>query len=632
VIHVKYVLAALFALLAVTATGFAVDPGAQRQVSAVPFDDTLRLGMAGVSVQETESAGYAVPRAEVFYSQYQYVVGYYGIESAATHVSAPDTGRQFGRPLAILVSDYSGTGPNLTGAGFVELSNDLAYGWVSASDAWFVVESGARTHGGPAVLPFSERADARAFTAEYGGRVLTWTELRARSSSGTVDAEQRFRELRENRTAWADEQVRETAGLADRPVSVVVGDGAPTLAAAVEQAPPNTTVRLPPGTYGGNLTIDESLTIAGAGPETTIRGPGTGTVLHVTAPRAAVTDLSVTGVGPNGSSSIADVGSDDWDARVRVAYGTGDSAIRFDNATGSLVANVHIDTQATGVLVRRSRGVVVRDSVVNGTAEPYDGFMGTLAMYDPIVVQNTTYRGGRDAVYTHRSQGIVIRDNRMTGMRYGVHEMYTSRALVANNTVRDTNTGIIVMTRPRENMLVGNDLHQNRQGLSVSGSASFVLDNVVTDNGRGIAIGATRSLIHGNVVVDNEVGIRADTLMPSNEVIGNDIVDNRRQVETGRGPIRIWSAERGNYWGQLPGSDRDGDGTLDQPYRPTGAVDGALLEAGGVVTLRESPAVALLRSVQNAVPGLRESGVVDNAPLVRPANPETLAATRTEDQ
>lgn len=33
----------------------------------------------------------------------------------------------------------------------------------------------------------------------------------------------------------------------------------------------------------------------------------------------------------------------------------------------------------------------------------------------------------------------------------------------------------------------------------------------------------------------------------------------------------------------------------------------------------------MLRSVQDAVPGLRESGIVDNAPLVEPENPQTLA-------
>jgi nitrous oxidase accessory protein NosD len=209
--------------------------------------------------------------------------------------------------------------------------------------------------------------------------------------------------------------------------------------------------------------------------------------------------------------------------------------------------------------------------------------------------------------------------------------MYTSRALVANNTVRETQTGIIVMTRPRGNVLMDNDLRANEQGISVSGSASFVTGNVVADNGVGVSIGATRSLVSGNVVVRNGLGVRADTLMPSTEVVRNDILANDQQVDAGRGPIRIWTRDRGNYWGPLPGRDRDGDGALDTAYYPTDDIDGQLLRADGALTLRESPAVATYRSVQNAVPGLRESGIVDRAPLARPVHPERLAELNGSD-
>ena len=629
--RVTYVLLAVFAVVAVAATGFAVDTGVDRRATAVPFDETLTLGLAGVDVREAEAAGYEVPRAEVFYSQFQYVVGYYGVEAAASHVGQPATTGQFGRPLAILVTDYANADPRLTPDGYVRLDNEIGRQWVRASAAWFVVDSPARTPGGPAVLPFSDRAAAGDFAGEYGGDVVGWQELRSRTGTDASDPAATREQLVANRTAWADQRVAATAALLDRPTSVVVGEDAPTLAAAIERAPPNTTVRVPAGTYTANLTVAKPVTIRGSGRATHVEGPGTGTVLGVRHPRVALADLRLSGVGPNGSRSVADVESDEWDARVRVAYGSGDTAVRFDNATGSLVDGVTIDTRATGVLSRYSRGVVVRDSVVRGSGEPTDGFMGTLAMYEPVVVQNTTFRGGRDGVYTHRAPGIVIRDNRMVGMRYGVHEMYTSRALVANNTVRDAQTGIIVMSRPRGNVLLGNDLRANEQAISISGSASFVTGNVVADNGIGVSVGATRSLVSENVVVRNGLGVRADTLMPSTEVVRNDIVANEQQVSAGRGPVRVWTRDRGNYWGSLPGRDRDGDGALDTAYYPTDDIDGQLLRANGALTLRESPAVATYRSVQNAVPGLRESGIVDRAPLARPVHPNRLAELNVSD-
>jgi nitrous oxidase accessory protein NosD/nitrous oxide reductase accessory protein NosL len=623
--HVKYVLVAVLAVVAVTATGFAVDTGVDSRTSAVSFDETLTLGLAGVDVQEAEAAGYHVPKTEVFYSQFQYVVGYYGVDAAATHLVTPGTGEQFGRPLSVLVTDYANAAPNLTREGYVRLDNEIGLRWVQASEAWFVVDSPARTPGGPAVLPFGDRDAARAFVDEHGGEVVDWDGVLARAGEEAADPVETRTRIVDNRTAWADRQVTAAADLRDRPTSVVVGEDAPTLAAGIERAPPNTTVAVPAGTYDANLTVEKPVTISGAGPDTHLQGPGTGTVVQVKSPRVAITDLRVSGVGPNGSSSVADVESDDWDARVRVAYGTGDAAIRFDNATGSLVDGVEIDTPATGMLIRYSPGVVVSDSTVRGTETPTDGFMGALAMYDPVVVQNSTFRGGRDGVYTHRTPGIVVRDNRMLGMRYGVHEMYTSRALVTDNTIRDTRAGVIVMTRPRRNVLLGNDVRGSDMGISVAGSASFVADNTVTDNGIGISVGATRSLVDGNVVVGNDLGVRADTLMPSTDVVRNDIVANERQVEARRGPIRVWTRDRGNYWGDLPGRDDDRDGTLDTAYYPTDDLDRSLLRAPGAVTLRESPAVGTYRSVQNAVPGLRASGIVDRAPLVEPVHPNRLA-------
>jgi nitrous oxidase accessory protein NosD len=210
------------------------------------------------------------------------------------------------------------------------------------------------------------------------------------------------------------------------------------------------------------------------------------------------------------------------------------------------------------------------------------------------------------------------------GMRFGVHEMYTSDALVANNTVSDTMTAIIVMTRPEGNAIVGNHATDSDIGISVVGSTSYVADNVVTDNDFGISIASRRTLYERNTVVDNAVGLRSDTLLPTNWVTGNDVVDNARAVDPASGPTRIWTVEgRGNYWGELPATDRDGDGTYDRAYRPTGMVDAHVETAAGR-TLARSPTVSLLRGFQSLVPGLRAGGVVDTDPRTEPAEPNRL--------
>jgi nitrous oxidase accessory protein NosD len=624
--YVKYVLVGLCALLVVASGSFAATPGGDRDLSPVPFDETVQVGLTGVDVREAAASGYQVPRAEVFYSQYQYVIGYYGVGSAASALAGDRHRRQFGRPFAVFVSDFSGTGLALTDEGYVRVREGANVGWVAAEDAVFVVDSGARTPGAPAVLPFGDRAAARSFARETGGRIVDWEAV-----AGELDdrASQRdWRETVAERSAWADRTVRATRALTDRPVSVVVGTDAPTLDAAVAAAPPNTTVRLPPGTVrAANLTIRKPLTLTGAGRETTIRGPSNGSVLQVRSPGVAVTDLRVTGVGPNGTSQEAPAEkSGSWDARVLAAYGYGDAAVVFDGANGSLVRDVRIDTPASGVVVRESDGVVVTDSRVNGSGEWTEGFMGVMTMRSRVVVQDSVFDGGRDGVYTHRAHGTVVRNNRMTDLRFGVHEMYTSRTLVRGNAVRDANMGVVVMTRPTGNAVVGNDVRESRIGVSAVGSGSLIAANRLVDNEYGLYVNAYRSRYVRNTVVGNDVGVRADTIFPTNDVVGNDVVGNERQVMVRGGPVRFWSVGgEGNYWGEIPLRDDDGDGVTERSYYPTGAVDRHLGRTAGAETVAESPTASLVRSLRASLPGLRAAGVVDEAPRTRPVRPGVLA-------
>jgi nitrous oxidase accessory protein NosD len=623
-VRVAWVGLALVVVVLLAGTGFLVSPDADRSFSPVAFEDTLTTGMTGVDVRQAESRGWSVPRAQAFYAQYEYVVGYYGTEALVEEVGPSGSGT-YGRPLAVFVTDYAGTAPELTDAGYLTLRNDVGRGWVRASAAHFVVDSPARTPAGPAVVPFADRGDATAFADQYGGTVVDWAAVKSRSG----DQRSRGAALRERvaqQRAWANRTVAETRALRDRPVSVVVGEDAPTLGAALAQAEANETVRLPPGTYDGPVTVTKPVTLAGAGNETVIDGNGTGSVLTVRSPRVAVTDLRVTGVGDRdlGNASAGDNGSR-WDQRVRLVYGEGDAGIRMADARGSLVADVTVDTPANGIVLLNSSGAAVTNVTVRGTDDWGDGFMGVLAMYSRVVVQDSAFRGGRDGVYTHYSDGLVVRDNTMRGMRYGVHEMYTSDTLVARNSVRETQVGVVVMTRPRGNLVVGNDVRDSGRGISVDGSTSLVARNVLADNGLGLSVGADRTVVTHNTVVRNEVGVRDGTLLPTNDIFGNDILANGRAVEVAPGSRDTWAVDgRGNYWGAIPGRDRDGDGVVDRPYRPTDAVDAAAGRSAGAAALAESPAVAVVRGFQRAVPGLRAEGAIDPAPLARPVRPEVL--------
>jgi nitrous oxidase accessory protein NosD len=474
------------------------------------------------------------------------------------------------------------------------------------------------------------------FANRYGGSVVPWEEAVAQAEATKPLATERFQSAVTNRSNWADNRVTAASGLWDRRTSVVVGEDAPSIEAAVAAAPPNTTVEVPAGTYSvQNLTVNKSVTIDGVGNGTHLRGNGNGTVIRLTASRAALTDIRVTGVGDIGSRRLhvneSRLNGLEWSENVQLAYGRGDAAVKVLNASQSLIENVHIQTPSSGVIVLHSRGTVIRESNITVIGGPEKGFMGLVSMYDSIVVEDSSFYGGRDGIYTHRADGIVIRNNEFADGRYGVHEMYTSRSLVANNSIRNERTGIIIMTRPSGNAVVGNDIRDSEVGLSVSGSDAYYAENTLVGNGRGLDILGSQSLIKRNTVLQNRIGIRDATALPTNIVVANDIVDNGQPAISGREPLRVYTSDgQGNYWGPVPGADSDDDSYYERTYRPTGTVGSLVDEEPGAWALARAPAYTLVRGLQSTVPGLRSSGIIDTAPRTRPERPSVLASLQNQ--
>ncbi|MFB6299972.1 MAG: NosD domain-containing protein [Halobacteriales archaeon] len=613
----------LCVFLVLTSGAFIVDVSEGQRPDPVPFDETIDMGATAATTIESSAAGYVFPRAQVFYSQYRYVVGYYGITTLVDDLHRPGHRRQFGDPMTIYVTDYSDTEFELTTEDYPTIRNrpDTHTGWVTAEDAYFVINSQARTPSGPAVIAFSQRTDAVAFTTTYGGTIERWSTVRQMSFDSSAASRQRHRDTIRTQHRWANRTVQNVSGLIERPVAVEVRKDVPTLAAAINRAPPNTTIVLPPGQYQGDITIDKPLTIVGAGDSTLIRGNGTTSVFTIHSDRVAIKNLSLTGVGNTTIAENVSVNRSDWDYRVQIGYGYGDAGVELAGSNRSFITDVEIRTPANGIVVRNTRNTVIQRVTTQGAANWADGFMGVMIMDSRVVVQDSHFMGGRDGVYLHLGDRSVIRNNRMESMRFGVHEMYTSDVLVAGNTARDTNIGMVVMTRPLGNLLVENTVTESQAGIVAAGQQSYVARNLLVDNGIGIGIGTHQSIYEHNIVVGNTVGLRASTLLPTNRVTTNDVVANGEYVSATLGPLRPWT---GNYWAGAPGDDGDGDGRLDRPFVPSGPVDRLVDDTVGGLTLAYSPAVIGSRSLRNAIPGLRTTGIIDTRPRVSPVNPDTL--------
>ncbi|PCR89069.1 nitrous oxide reductase accessory protein NosL/NosD [Natrinema ejinorense] len=606
---------------------FAADVGSTTP-DPVAFDETVPVGLT-LEAEYALGDDVALPRAQVFYSQYQYVVGYYGVETFVEDRRGPDHEQRFGHSLAVYVTDYGGTGIELTDEGYPV--TDRSPGWIEAEAAWYVVDSDARTPAGDTVVSFADRDEAAAFAQTHGGTLHAWDsllEVPFESDDASI-----ARERVDDRRDLADERVEAAAGATERPTSVVVGEDADTIQAAIDDAPANTTVVVPEGTYAETIEIDRPITLAGEG-NATIRGDGNSTVITVTTDRAAILGLDIEGVGNktrDAEELPVEMDDEAWDATFTKYYAGTDAGIGAYTAEGLLVEDVRIDTPASGIITYDSTDAVIRNVTVTGTDDPTEGLAGMLLYHSPVVVENSTVLGSRNGIYLYRSPTAVVRSNEIEGNKLGVHVMHTNDALIADNELRgQEHTGIYIMTGPVRNAVVGNTVRDTGYALTTGGSDTYIASNLLTDSDIGLLVGSTASIYEDNVIAGNDLGTEVFSLLPTNRVVGNDFVGNDAHADVRSGPLRVWSdGDTGNYW-QGSATVADGD-RADLSYAPTDAVDGRLHRTDGAPTLVRAPALRALGGLEGSVPGMRTGSIVDQAPTCEPNNPDLLERTEWAD-
>nr|WP_233710704.1 NosD domain-containing protein [Natronococcus pandeyae] len=590
----------------------------------VPFEDTVSVGLT-LEAERGLDDDITLPRAQVFYSQYQYVVGYYGVETFVEAQRQDGHEQRFGYPLEVYVTDYSGAAVTLNEDGYPVAEQSLS--WTDAADAWFVVGSEARTPSGETVVSFSDREDATAFADDHGGDVRTWGQT-VEGSFDTDDATV-VRDRVDDQHRDADALVESTTDRNDRPVSIVVGDDVDTVQEGIDEAPENTTVVVPEGTYEETLEIDRSITLAGDG-DARIQGDGNGSVVTVTELHVGIRNLEITGVGPktSGAEEVpGDTAEDGWDDEFQTYYTGADAAISAHVAAGLSVEDVTIETPSNGIILRESPDTVVRDVTVRGNERWEDGFAGIMAFRSPGVIEASTIVDGRDAIYAYRSEGIVVRDNAIEGSLLGTHLMHTDGALLADNRLDEiVDTGIYVMTGPERNALVGNEISDAETGSYLGGTDTYVAENVFEANDVGLELVATASIYEDNVFAGNRVGVDDRAMLPTNRVVGNDFVGNDDHATAGSGPLRVWTHDgNGNYW-QGATTIADGDPPT-RSYSPTDTVDGRLHTTDGAATLARAPALDALSGLEESVSGMQTGSITDVAPACEPNNPDLLERT-----
>jgi len=375
------------------------------------------------------------------------------------------------------------------------------------------------------------------------------------------------------------------------------------LAAAVARAQPGDVIELARGQYRANLLIDKPLTLRGID-RPTISGGNQGDTIRVTAPDVTLEGLIVRDSG------------DDLTAQNAGIY-------LYPGAHRAVVRGCDLAYNLFGLWIEKANDVRIEHNNITGKRDYASAQRGNgVQLYN---TQGARIIGNeisfvRDALYVDVSHHAVFQGNKLHHSRYGTHYMNSYYNLWEDNDSYYNRGGLALM-EARNQTVRGNRAWGNSDhGIMLRTLQDSVIENnVVAGNQRGFFIYDVEYVkIDNNLVVDNTVGVHLSAGSTRNMVEGNDFVANREQVRYVGTRDERWGTQRGNYWSNYLGWDRDDDGLGDVPYEANDMVDRLTWRYPAIKLLLASPAVQALRLVGQQFPVLRVPSVVDPHPRMRP--------------
>ncbi len=397
--------------------------------------------------------------------------------------------------------------------------------------------------------------------------------------------------------------------------TIEVPAGRDALLQAMAKASDGDTLVLLAGEHAGPVHIDKTVTIEGQ-PGAIVDGHGKGRVIEVTAPDVAIRGLIIRGSG----TSLEKMEGAVYLART---------------ASGARVEGNRIEGNLTGVYVHGARDAIVRGNHISGRTDLRinESGNGVYVWNAPgAKVLDNDITGGRDGIFTVTSRRNVFKGNRLHGVRFAGHYMYTNDSEVSGNLSFANHDGYVLMYSDNIRVLGNASVGDRDHGILLNyENHSDIEGNAVLKSGDKCVFiyNANHNVFRGNQFEGCKIGIHFTAGSEGNLMSGNAFVGNRTQVLYVGTRYLDWSEHgRGNYWSDKPAVDLNGDGIADAPYRPNDLVDQVIWRIPAAKLLINSPATQVVRWAQAEFPAIHPGGVVDSAALMKPPD---IPAARTAE-
>lgn len=373
----------------------------------------------------------------------------------------------------------------------------------------------------------------------------------------------------------------------------------------IDATPPGGTLKPPPGTYEGPITIRKPITLDGEG-RVTIDAGGKGTVLNVLGNGITVRNVRLTNSGESHDSVDAGI------------YMEGFDNIFEDSIIDNCLFGMHLSQARLNTL--RNNHISSKPLSLNMRG---DGIR--LWYSSDNRIQDNTLRRVRDVFLINSPQNLLI-DNDIAESSVGIQLTYSPGNLLDGNRISKNSAGV-VLVYSNNNVIRNNQLQHLR---SAAGSAFAIKESsqVVIENNEILHCGTgilANSPIHpentlslrNNRFVYNDIAMYFYGEKGGHTIQGNRFEQNLQDIAVTAASSARDNLWRGNYWDRYEGFDRDGDGIGDQPHEIHLYSDRLWMDRPMTRIFRGAPLLELIDFIERLAPFTEAPLILrDPAPLM----------------
>ncbi len=381
-----------------------------------------------------------------------------------------------------------------------------------------------------------------------------------------------------------------------------------TLQTAIDNAPPNSILKLPSGTYFGNIVINKPLSIIGKSDNVIIKGEGFGSVITVNSSFVTLKNLTITDSG-NKMEKL-------------------NAAISINGAKNCEVSKCKLLNSLYGIDMNIVSDSLIKDNFITSKALDISFRGNALKMYysHNNLIQNNTIINSRDITLNY-SHDNVFKGNTFKNNRFATHLSLSNNNSFSNNIYKHNSVSIMVMGA-KDTKVTNNTIQSSNGaagiGVVINGVTNFRFEkNIVQFNAKALYIdGQEKHKGMKRYIVDNELSYNGEALhfhasikdntITHNKIFGN-IDDVVKDISGNFGKLNIVEY---NYWDRYAGFDRNRDNIGDNPHQVYQYADQLWHYNNKVKFFYGSPIMSLLNFLSNLAPFVEPNLIMkDSKPI-----------------